>query len=675
MSSEAEKESAGSDKLLARELPSAVNTPELLEAHYSATSGKVRTRFPPEPNGYLHIGHAKSMNMNFELAFEKLGVDKDKRQTIFRYDDTNPEAESKEFIQSLREDVDWLGWKPYRVTFTSDYFDELNDLAIELIKRGKAYVCHQSKIEIEACREIARAIIADPKFDGTPCSPWRDRPIEESLREFDNMRKGKYAASEATLRMKMDMFSPNPNMWDQVAYRIKYIAHPHAGDKWCIYPTYDYTHCIIDSIEHIDYSICTLEFETRRESYFWVLEALDLYRPKVYEMSRLNISYTVLSKRKLLKLVNCGYMRGWDDPRMPTIKGLRRRGYSPEIMNAFCNDVGVTRNFNFVQYSRLAAIARTHLNDSSPRVMGVLYPLKVVISGLPPVEERTYTVPDFPFDVAKGTHTVTIEEAIFIDRGDFRMIDSTDYFGLAPGKLVGLKYAFRIHCDDVETNESGEPILLRCSALSESDRPGESPKGSIHWVPSSTVVNVEARMYNHLFTVEEPADAEWESLLNAESEVVLQNALVDPSIIDYYKASPLSADGVKHFQFERMGFFVLDRESTSDKLVFNLTVTLKDSKPKSMSTDAGASTNVTVGASKSRKEEQAKMLADKMAKMNIAPQDMFKDQTDLYSLFDEEGVPTHDTAGKELSKSAIKKLKKDWEKQKRLFESSATVKN
>lgn len=354
--------------LAARDLPSAINSPELIAEHLKVTQGKTRTRFPPEPNGYLHIGHAKSMNMNFELAFEKLGVPPECRQTYFRYDDTNPEAESDEYIQSLREDVDWLGWKPNPTTFTSDYFHVLYDLAIKLIKNGKAYVCHQTKAQIEATREICRAKLQDPTAPGDPNSPWRNRPIEESLAEFENMRKGKYSASAATLRLKMDMTSPNPNMWDQVAYRIKYVPHPHAGSEWCIYPTYDYTHCIIDSLEHIDYSICTLEFETRRESYFWVLEALNLYRPKVYEMSRLNISYTVLSKRKLLKLVNCGYMRGWDDPRMPTIKGLRRRGYLPSIINAFCRDIGATRNANIVQYERLAAIARSTLHETSPRV-------------------------------------------------------------------------------------------------------------------------------------------------------------------------------------------------------------------------------------------------------------------------------------------------------------------
>ena len=365
------------------------------------------------------------MNMNFSLAFEKLGVPPENRQTFFRYDDTNPEAESQEYIDSLREDVHWLGWRPNPTTFTSDYFQELYDLAIELIKRGKAYVCHQTKVDIEACREIARGKISDPNFPGNPNSPWRDRSIEENLVEFNNMRLGKYEASKATLRMKMDMTSPNPNMWDQVAYRIKYMPHPHAGDKWVIYPTYDYTHCIIDSIEHIDYSICTLEFESRRESYYWVLEALDLYRPKVYEMSRLNITNTVLSKRKLLKLVVSGFMHGWNDPRMPTIKGLRRRGYTPAILNAFCNDIGVTRNENVVEYERLAAIARNQLHETAPRVMAVIRPLRVQITGLAEViPNPLLTVPDFPFDPARGSHELAIEPVIFIDETDFRLVDS-----------------------------------------------------------------------------------------------------------------------------------------------------------------------------------------------------------------------------------------------------------
>jgi len=558
------------------------------------------------------------------------------------------------FHFTCREDVAWLGWKPIRTTHTSDYFHQLYDLAVELIRRDKAYVCHQSKADIEASREISRAKSADPAAPGNPDSPWRNRPIEESLREFDNMRKGKYAANEATLRMKMDMLSPNPNMWDQVAYRIKYIAHPHAGSEWCVYPTYDYTHCIIDSLEHIDYSICTLEFETRRESYFWVLEALDLYRPKVYEMSRLNVSYTVLSKRKLLKLVMNGFMRGWDDPRMPTIKGLRRRGYTPAILNAFCKDIGATRNANVVQYERLNAFARNGLHETSPRAMAVLQPLKVEISGRDlSGAAGDITIPNFPFDPTRGSHTVRIENTVFIDKADFRTEDSEDYFGLAPGKVVGLKYAFRVRCESVETNAAGEVVLVRVVALPDSELAEDKPKGSIQWVPASSAVPIEARIYNPLFTVEEPTDAGWEAELNPESEIVNTGALVDPSLLSWNPVPEM------HFQFERLGFFVVDKDSTEGKIVLNMTVNLKDSKPK----EAGA-------PNRSRKEEQARAAAEKLAKMSIAPGDMFKGQTDLYSAFDADGVPTHDAANEPLSKSNVKKLRKEWEKQKKLYESA-----
>ncbi|CAM9154211.1 unnamed protein product, partial [Hapterophycus canaliculatus] len=280
--------------LVAREMASAVNSKELLEAHVARTGGKIRTRFPPEPNGYLHIGHAKSMHMNFYLAFEKEAVPQDKRETVFRYDDTNPEAESQEYIDSIREDLEWMGWKPVATTYSSDSFQLLYEMAIKLIEGGKAYVCHQTKDDIFKCREIAKVNAANPDANaGDPCSPWRNRPVQESLDLFEKMRTGQLDEGSATLRLKMDMTSPNPNMWDQVAYRIRYIPHPHAGDKWCVYPTYDYTHCLIDSLEDIDYSICTLEFETRRESYYWLLEALELYRPKVYEFARLNITRTV----------------------------------------------------------------------------------------------------------------------------------------------------------------------------------------------------------------------------------------------------------------------------------------------------------------------------------------------------------------------------------------------
>lgn len=654
--------------LAARELASAVNSPELMAEHLRLNAGKTRTRFPPEPNGYLHVGHCKSMCMNFEIAFEKLGVPVENRETIFRYDDTNPEAESNEYIDSLREDVAWLGWKPLKTTHTSDYFDQLFDLAVELIKKGKAYVCHQTKADIEVCREVAKAQAADPSAPGNANSPWRDRTPEENLRLFYDMKNGKYDAGAATLRLKMDMHSPNPNMWDQVAYRIKYLPHPHAGDKWCVYPTYDYTHCLIDSIEHVDYSICTLEFESRRESYYWVLEALDMYRPKVYEMSRLNLCYTMLSKRKLLKLVTSGYMRGWDDPRMPTIKGLRRRGYTPEALNAFVKDVGVTRNENSVQYERLEAMARTHLHEDSPRVMAVLQPLKVVLTGRPVNDNSTgaftTSVPNFPFDASRGSHDVFMEgNEIYIDSSDFRVIDSDDFYGLSVNKLVGLKYCpFAIRCDKVETDASGTPTLLHCTCVSSEDPSFTKPKGLVQWVSAgASGLLCEVREYNHLFTVEEVGDAEWESQLNPLSEVIHSSARVDASVLN----TAYNTAAESHFQFERLGFFVVDKDSdfkaAGGKLVFNRTVTLKDSKPK-----------VEGAPSRSRKEEQAAQAAEKLARMSISPRDMYKNDP-LYSAFDADGVPTHDAAKEPLAKNAIKKLKKEWDKQKRLFESNGGV--
>ncbi|CAM9498023.1 unnamed protein product, partial [Phaeothamnion confervicola] len=472
--------------LIGRYLASAVNTPELVAEHGRATGGKVRTRFPPEPNGYLHIGHAKSMHMNFKLAFDKLGVPEGQRETIFRYDDTNPEAESQEYIQarlacsgnslslsstSIREDVEWLGWRPARTTYSSDSFAKLYELAVRLIRQGKAYVCHQSKEDIARCREVIRARLVEPEAPGEAESPWRNRPVEENLILFEDMRHGKFEENAATLRLKMDLGSPNPNMWDQVAYRIKYVPHPHAGDAWCIYPTYDYTHCIVDSLEDIDYSICTLEFENRRESYYWLLEALGLYRPKVYEFARLNITFTVMSKRRLLKLVKEGLVRGWDDPRMPTLKGLRRRGYTPLILNTFCDDIGVTRNEQVIEYARLQYWARQLLNESSPRAMAVLAPLKLVLTNAPK-EAREMEVPDIPFTPEKGSHRLVLTPEIFIDASDFsRLEPDSDYFGLAPGKAAGLKYGPVIRCDEVVTGEDGVPTELRCSILEGTDRP------------------------------------------------------------------------------------------------------------------------------------------------------------------------------------------------------------
>lgn len=701
---EAETEMSGA--LVGRELPSAVNSPELLEQHYSITKGMVRTRFPPEPNGYLHVGHAKSMNMNFSLAFEKLGVPEDKRQTFFRFDDTNPEAESKEYVDSLKRDVAWMGWKPNPTTHTSDYFHELHGLAIELIKKGKAYVCHQSKSEIEVSREIAKGLVNNPtdeallKKKQKIYSPWRDRPVEENLREFENMRKGKYAQGKAALRMKMDMESPNPNMWDQVAYRIKYHPHPCSGDEWCIYPTYDFTHCIIDSLEHIDYSICTLEFETRRESYYWVLEALDLYRPKVYEMSRLNLTNTLLSKRKLLKLVISGFMRGWSDPRMPTIQGLRRRGYKPEILNAFCREIGVTRNANVVQYERLAAQARTFLNERAPRVMAVCHPLKVQLLNKPPAsvvanwESGKYArVPHMPFDASLGYHPVPAhdEDFVYIEQADFRQVDDKDFFGLAPNKAVGLKYSGRIFCESYEVDSKGEPSLLKCRFLDDEDE--TKVKTHIQWVGHNKGATVEVRLYNNLFKTEEPSDDDWEADLNPDSEVVLSNARVDPSIFLWNPTEE------KSFQFERIGFFTVDKDSSlpaaykapespslatgtsqdftveqldtvtasakDAKLVLNLTVALASSKPKGSAAKAA-------GPNRSRKEEQMAAAAEKERMKSIPPQEMFKVGANegLYKEYDADGIPTVLENGEPVTKSAGKKLKKEWEKQKKLYESA-----
>jgi len=499
----------------------------------------------------------------------------------------------------------------------------------------------------EICKQIFEGV--DPATLPSPNSPWRDRSVEENLKLFDDMRRGKYAENEATLRMKMDMTSPNPNMWDQVAYRIKYIPHPHAGDKWCIYPTYDYTHCIIDSLEHIDYSICTLEFETRRESYYWVLEMLDLYRPNVYEFARLNITYTQLSKRKLLKMVKNHIVRGWDDPRMPTIKGLRRRGYTPDVLNAFCRDIGVTRNDNTIQYEKLQSWARQILHDVAVRAMAVLEPVKVVITNL--TEPIELDVPNFPFAPERGSHKVTITPTVYINSSDFKTEKSDDYFGLTPDGDVLLKYAFPVHCNEIQYDENGQLTTIFVTAdFAKSFK----PKGTIQWVPEGSL-ECEVRLYDNLFINEKISD-NWEEEINPNSEIVIRNAKVDSSVSGARPETP--------FQFERVGFFVVDKDSTEDKLVFNLTVNLKEAPSKKSQSENDAEKN--------RKEEQARQKALKEAKSTIDPSQMYLSQTDLYSQFDDEGIPTHDAQGNPLSKNAIKKLKKDQEKQKKLYEKSAT---
>uniref|UniRef100_A0A7N0UU53 glutamine--tRNA ligase n=1 Tax=Kalanchoe fedtschenkoi TaxID=63787 RepID=A0A7N0UU53_KALFE len=539
----------------------ACNTKELLDKHLSTTKGRVFSRFPPEPNGYLHIGHAKAMFVSFGLAKERNG------HCYLRYDDTNPEAEKKEYIDHIEEIVSWMGWEPYKITYTSDYFQELYDLAVELIRRGRAYVDHQTPEEIKEYRE--------KKMN----SPWRDRPIAESLRLFDEMKQGKIEEGKATLRMKQDMQSDNFNMYDLIAYRIKFTPHPHAGAEWCIYPSYDYAHCIVDSLENITHSLCTLEFETRRWSYYWLLDALSLYQPYVWEYSRLNITNTVMSKRKLNRLVTEKWVDGWDDPRLMTLAGLRRRGVTSTSINAFVRGIGITRSDNsMIRLDRLEYHIREELNKTAPRAMVVLRPLKVVITNLDAnalinLEARKW--PDAQIEDPSAMYKVPFSKVLYIEQSDFRMVDSKDYYGLALNKTVLLRYAFPIKCTEVILADDNQTIV---EIRAEYDPLRKTkPKGVLHWVaePSPGVhpLNVEVRLFEKLFLSENPAELEnWLGDLNPHSKQVISEAYASPILED-------SAVGDK-FQFERLGYFVVDVDSVPGKLVFNRTVTLRDSYSK-----------------------------------------------------------------------------------------------
>jgi len=671
----AEDETYTSAALNARELEWANNSPELAARHKEANGPIVRTRFPPEPNGYLHIGHAKSMNMNFRLAFDKLGVPAECRRTVFRYDDTNPEAEEEEYIDSLRRDLEWLGWEPERTTFSSDNFQQLHDFAVELIQKGLAYVCDMTKAEMEAQRELvmkrvnAKQSGRDPDAVAPIPSPDilpgrnRDTGVERNLEMFEKMKMGFFAEGQYTLRLKMDFENPNPNMWDLVAYRIKYTPHPHAGGGWCIYPAYDFTHGICDSLEDIDYSICTLEFETRREPYYWILWALDLFRPKVYEMSRLNLQYTVLSKRRLVKLVEKGHVHGWDDPRMPTVSGLRRRGYTAEIINQFCQDLGATRALNVVEIGKLYQTARLLLSPTTRRAMACLDPILVNITNFEEAcggaDHIPMEVQNSPTDESMGSHTISFGPKIYVDRTDFRLKDSPDYFGLAPNKPVGVGLKYQggsIICDKVIMD--GERVKeLECHLDNSPDR--EKPKTFITWVPFNSLP-CEVRVYSNLFVVPEPTDL-WEDELNPESEIIYPNALVDPSVSEVVNGK--TVDKWKSnvaLQFERIGYVVVDYDTTYDpdtnegKIVFNQTVGLKeDVLKKKLSVDEEAALDA-------RRQKQAKDKELKEARMKIDAIDLFREAEEYkgaYSKYDEKtGVPTHDSSGEELSKKAMKKL-------------------
>eukprot|EP00249_Psilotum_nudum_P014475 c24843_g1_i1 orf=156-2546(+) len=535
------------------------NSKEALEKHLHVTGGKVFTRFPPEPNGYLHIGHAKALFVNFGLAKDRDG------NCYLRYDDTNPEAEKKEYIDHIQEIVHWLGWKPFKVTYSSDYFQELYDLAVDLIKRGYAYVDHQSPEEIKEYRE--------KKLE----SPWRNRPVADSLKLFDDMRRGMIEEGKATLRMKQDMKSENYNMYDLIAYRIKYTQHPHAGDKWCIYPSYDYTHCIVDSLENITHSLCTLEFESRRSSYYWLLQALGLYLPYVWEYSRLSVTNTVLSKRKLNLLVREKWVDGWDDPRLMTLAGLRRRGVSPEAINSFVRDVGITRSDNsMIRMEKLEHYIREDLNKTAPRAMVVLCPLKVVITNLDSSMQLVAKHWPDANDVDVSMHyQVPFTQVVYIESSDFKLKDSKDYYGLAPGKTVLLRYAFPIKCTDVVYAEDQKTVIELCAEYDLAKK--TKPKGVIHWVaepsPGTDPLRVEVRMFDRLFLSENPNELDdWLADLNPRSKEIVAKAMAVP-VLRHAKIG-------ERYQFERLGYFSVDSDSTPGNLVFNRIVTLKDSYAK-----------------------------------------------------------------------------------------------
>lgn len=527
--------------------------------------GRVHTRFPPEPNGYLHIGHAKSICLNFGLAEEFGGL------CNLRFDDTNPEKEDIEYVNSIIKDVKWLGfdWGD-RLYYASDYFEKLYNYAVELIKAGKAYVCDLSPDELRRYR----GTLTEPGIE----SPYRNRTVEENLELFERMKAGEFEEGAKTLRAKIDMKSGNINMRDPVIYRIiKSPPHHRTGNKWCIYPMYDFAHCISDSIEGITHSICTLEFEDHRPLYDWFLDQLGIHHPKQIEFARLNLSYTVLSKRKLIELVEGGYVKGWDDPRMPTLSGMRRRGYTPQAIRNFCDRIGVAKRDSIVDIALLEHCVREDLNKKAPRVMVVLNPLKVVIVNYPEGLVEELEAINNPEDLEMGTRKVPFSRIIYIEKDDFKEYPPKQFYRLSPGREVRLRYAYFIKCVDVVKDENtGEIKELHCTydpMTKGGDAPdGRKVKSTLHWVSASHAINVEVRLYDYLFTkpnlvtLEEGED--FKKYINPSSMEVLKNCYAEPSLKE---AKPSDI-----YQFERLGYFCVDPDSTKEKIVFNRTVTLKD---------------------------------------------------------------------------------------------------
>ncbi|HEX2960469.1 MAG TPA: glutamine--tRNA ligase/YqeY domain fusion protein [Ignavibacteriales bacterium] len=527
--------------------------------------GKVHTRFPPEPNGYLHIGHAKSICLNFGVAQEFGGL------CNLRFDDTNPSKEDVEYVDSIIEDVKWLGFDwGNRMFYASDYFDQLHAYAVELIKQGKAFVCD---LNAQQLREY-RGTLTEPGKN----SPYRERTVEENLDLFERMRHGEFPDGSRTLRAKIDMASPNLNLRDPVIYRILRATHHRTGDKWCIYPMYDFAHGLSDSVEGITHSICTLEFEAHRPLYDWFLDELGVYHPQQVEFARLNLNYTVMSKRKLLQLVQEGFVSGWDDPRMPTISGLRRRGYTPESIRSFSEKVGVAKRENTINVALLEHSIREDLNKRAQRVMAVLNPLKLIIDNYPEGQTEELEAINNPEDASMGTRNIPFSKELFIEQDDFREEPPKKFHRLFPGNEVRLRYAYIIKCTDVVKDEAtGEVKEVHATYYPEtrsgSDQSGRKVKGTIHWVSALHALKAEVRLYDRLFKVEDPSvekeGSDWKSNLNPDSLQVLTSALVEPSLKDAPRGSK--------YQFERQGYFCVDPDSTVEKLVFNRTVALKDS--------------------------------------------------------------------------------------------------
>ena len=526
--------------------------------------GRVHTRFPPEPNGYLHIGHAKSICLNFGIAAEFGGL------TNLRFDDTNPSKEDVEYVDSIRADVRWLGfdWDD-REFYASDYFDRLYEFAEKLIEKGKAFVCDLSADQI---REY-RGTLTEPGRN----SPYRDRSVSENLDLFRRMRAGEFPDGSRTLRAKIDMASPNLNMRDPVMYRILRATHHRTGDKWCIYPTYDFAHGQSDSIEGITHSLCTLEFEDHRPLYDWFIEQLEIHHPQQIEFARLNLTHTVLSKRKLLQLVQKKYVAGWDDPRMPTLAGIRRRGYTPEAIRAFCERIGVAKRNSMVDIAMLEHAVREDLNRRAPRVMAVLRPLKIVLTNYPEDRVEELDAVNNPEDPSMGTRKVPFSRMLYIERDDFREEPPKGFFRLSPGKEVRLRYAYIIKCEEVVKDpKTGEVVELRCTydpeTKSGSAQSGRKVKATLHWVSAAHALEAEARLYDHLFTAENPEDVaegeDWTKNINPNSLESLSSCRVERFLA-------AAAPGTR-YQFERMGYFTVDRDSTDKRLVFNRTVTLRD---------------------------------------------------------------------------------------------------